>query len=415
MTFLIVDYTDPSAVAPNIDSLMRGCTIPDHIRIRANVSGQPTPTVTWYHNKSPLQENCSEGIKQSYENGSATLIHPLMDSCTGDNEFTLEAINHMGKAISRITCSAPNSRSHPDAPQILTPLATQIVKTNSTLELAISFTGSPLPVIKWTRNGQVLETAHSVKIVTCHTGESTLTIQMMERNKGGKFEVSATNKYGEARSSASILVCDLKESPDIVPPRFITPLQPKLVGLGEVVILEALIQSTPNCVFQWTSSGKLVKLSNDIRIVSHDNKSILIIRKFKREHEGTYTCRAENVGGSVTSTATLRLRTHNIEPTQKYFSPRFTYQLEPIQIYPCAQSMVLQCELVASPQSSVVWQKDGVQIQENERVSISQNGAGTCTLRIAEVNQEDSGEYTCLANNEYGHAISISQVLVEGI
>lgn len=34
-------------------------------------------------------------------------------------------------------------------------------------------------------------------------------------------------------------------------PRFIQPLKPKIVTEGEVVIMEAVVESYPTCSFQW--------------------------------------------------------------------------------------------------------------------------------------------------------------------
>lgn len=339
-------------------------------------------------------------------------MHPsgeVFDNRNTFHEFAIEATNLHGKAISKIVCTdAPNS----DAPKILNPLSAQVVKTNSTLKLCINYSGTPLPTIEWRRNGKSLDTGGDTKIETSPNKSSTLVVKMMDRNKGGKYEAVVTNKFGEARSTASILVCDLKETPDIIAPRFIEPLHPTLVRCGDVVILQAVVHSIPNCKFQWTCHGKPVMLSNNLRIVTHDNKSILIVRQFKKAHEGVYSCRAENVGGSVTSTASVRIRTVK-DMSQQLFSPRFTTPLPLYLVFGPNDAMRLKCVVMAEPTPTVQWLFNGNEIHPNNDVEIVQDTSGTCLLNIRSADG-CSGEYTCYAKNECGHSITTSQVLAEG-
>lgn len=404
-------------MAPQIDSLLQFSDepIPLQIALQANITGVPTPTVNWYRNDQQLENNTSTGIAQSFENTTALLTHPLQSDVSTTDKFIVEAINPLGRALSTIVCSPQTTKevNNPDAPRILTPLFAQVIKTNATLKLFIKYRGIPVPTIMWKRNGQILEPGCGIHIETLPRRVSTMSIQLMDRSKGGKFEVIATNKFGEARSSASVLVCDLKETPDIVAPRFVIPVQPKLVTIGQVVILEALVQSTPTSAFTWMCHGENVKVSKEVRIVTHDNKSILIIRAFKKCHEGNFTCRAENIGGSVTSTASVRQQS-TAPPSKNYFSPRITIGLDPITLCEPMQTLVLQCDVEGQPTPTTIWTKNGQLLEISANTSITQDTVGTCTLQIAQVNENDCGEYACLARNEYGQSITLSQVLVEG-
>lgn len=37
----------------------------------------------------------------------------------------------------------------------------------------------------------------------------------------------------------------------VIAPRFIKPLKPKIVCVGEVLVMETLVESYPTCSFQW--------------------------------------------------------------------------------------------------------------------------------------------------------------------
>ena len=45
--------------------------------------------------------------------------------------------------------------------------------------------------------------------------------------------------------------------------------------------------------------------SPELRVVSDANRSVLLVKEILPQHSGDYTCRAENVAGSVTCTASL--------------------------------------------------------------------------------------------------------------
>jgi len=65
-----------------------------------------------------------------------------------------------------------------------------------------------------------------------------------------------------------------------------------------------------------------------MRVVTADNRSVLIIREVASEYDGIYTCRAENVAGSVTCTATLNvLPATEWEDVAELVSPTFVKKL----------------------------------------------------------------------------------------
>ena len=68
-------------------------------------------------------------------------------------------------------------------------------------------------------------------------------------------------------------------------------------------------------------------------MVTADNRSVLIIREVASEHDGIYTCRAENVAGSVTCTATLNVvPTTEWEDVEELVSPTFVKKLANVRV-----------------------------------------------------------------------------------
>jgi len=60
-----------------------------------------------------------------------------------------------------------------------------------------------------------------------------------------------------------------------------------------------------------------------MRVVTEDNRSVLLVKEIKPEHAGEFTCRAENVAGSVTCTAVLQVVDVQWEETAELLSPFF--------------------------------------------------------------------------------------------
>lgn len=151
-----------------------------------------------------------------------------------------------------------------------------------------------------------------------------------------------------------------------------------------------------------------------IRIVSQENRSILMVKEVTSDLIGNYTCRAENVGGSVTCTATINLTEITWEEAIELASPTFVKRLSPVKIMD-GESVNLTCIVEGKPIPRVEWYHNNKPIKEGKEIIIVQDMEGVCSLAITEVFPEDAGEYTCRAVNPVGEAVCTSSLIVEGI
>lgn len=333
--------------------------------------------------------------------------------------YTIEAANKHGKAIGRANVFIQSiiiekKNVVVKAPVIKTPLQAQILKNKSTLSFVCTFEGEPMPVIKWYKNGKEVVIDQHTSIETIDFC-SKLEIQEISRKQAGKYEIIVTNKGGEAKSSGSVVVSDTNDSEEVRAPKFIEPLVPKIICENEVVILEATVESFPNSSFQWFYNSTPVQSSHEVRISTTENKSILIIETFTKENVGAYTCRAENVAGSVTSTATVNVvESVQTEDVVEYISPRFVNKLESIRVMD-GEKLVLNAKVQGVPTPKVEWLHNRDIIKETKDIFSQQDNSGNCNLIISEIFPEDAGEYSCIATNMIGEAICRNLVSVEGI
>lgn len=382
------------------------------------VVGKPTPNVKWFIQNKEVKPDKKTKISYNPETGEATmqLLEPTEED---ETVYRVTADNKFGKAECRanLVISKMVDVTQPivmRAPKITKPVKAIVSKPDEEIILEAEFEGVPKPEIKWLKNNKEIKPNENYEIVT-EENTTVLKISKKTPKKAGKYEVVATNPRGEAKSSGSVTITQDKELMQAVAPRFIQPIKPQIVAPGEVVIMEAIVEAFPVASFQWYQQSTPLQTTNEIKIVTTENKSVLLIKEVKPEDAGTITCRAENVVGSVTGTATISVvEETEWEETKELEYPRFVKQLSPIRVMD-GEKVLFTCKVTGKPTPRVEWLHNGEVVHEAKDVVISQDSEGVCSLAISEVFPENAGEYTCRAVNKIGEAICKSSLIVEGI
>jgi hypothetical protein len=71
--------------------------------------------------------------------------------------------------------------------------------------------------------------------------------------------------------------------------------------------------------------------------------------------------------------------------------------------------ITLECVAMGSPRPDIIWYKDGLRIDSNDKRVISCMGP-LCRLTIKNVNESDNGRYTCEASNKEGRVSTFARV-----
>lgn len=191
-------------------------------------------------------------------------------------------------------------------------------------------------------------------------------------------------------------------------PVFKKHLKPKPIYSEKPAILQASVQANPEASFQWFKNDQPLEPGKDLKVNSENNRSVLVL---KQAEEGEFTVRAENVYGSVTSTAYFQL----VEGVDEV-APEFAVPLPSVVNLMDGDEVTLQCQLkgIPGPTPEVSWLHNGIEIVEKvKEIQILQTEEGLCQLRIAEVFPEDSGEYVCRVGNSVGEDLTKANVSVE--
>lgn len=378
------------------------------------VVGKPTPKVHWYKGKEEIKPSAERKLSYNPETGVATL-QLLKPTPEDEVIFQVKADNKFGKAECRanLVLTKKVVTTQPivmQAPTITKPVNAVAATATEDITLEAEFEGVPQPEVEWLRNSKKIVPNEDYKIEV-QENKTTLKISKKAKTKAGKYEVRAVNPKGEARSSGTVVI---EKEPKGVSPRFIQPLKPQYVAEGEVAILEAVVEAVPLASFQWFYNSVPLTQSNEVKIVTTDNRSVVLISEVTTKMAGQFTCRAENAVGSVTSTATISvIEETELEETKELEYPRFVKRLTPTRVMD-GQKVTFSCVVVGKPIPKVQWYHNDVPIQEAKDITVFQDSEGVCELTIQEAFPENAGEYTCYAANKVGEAICKSTLIVEG-
>lgn len=239
----------------------------------------------------------------------------------------------------------------------------------------------------------------------------------MDKKKIGKYEVVIEKGDNIVKSASSIKLFQSKNEL-VEPPTFIKVLAPTGVRLGDIVLLEIEVISQPLASFQWFIGNKDIisytkenKVHN-IYITNKENVSCLCIENMTPELFGIITCRAENFGGSVACSSSLYLIKDDDDETIGQ-APKFLSHLKPTVVMD-GDPILLQCTIKGDPFPKVNWYRNGKLIEWARDIVIGRQKSGLNEICIKEAFPEMSGNYSCVATNNFGTSSSECVVTVEG-
>lgn len=292
------------------------------------------------------------------------------------------------------------------------------VLENADFELVVLFEAEDDCKVTWFRNNQLVEPRDDC-IIKTEKGKSSVYVSDTNKSKIGKYEVVIESKDKTIKAACSVKLTKSFDEGQVQPPEFIRPLYPKEIRLGDILLMEAEVISSPCASFQWfintkevTSHAKENKLNN-IYVTNRENVSCLCIENITEDLIGIITCRAENFAGSVScSTSLILLGEENISELLGQ-SPKFVMPLESATIMD-GEPINLTCQVTGIPWPKIQWYHDDKCIQKARDITFARQESGLCGVCIKEAFPEMSGKYKCVATNSFGSSSTECIVNVEG-
>ncbi|XP_077498926.1 tyrosine-protein phosphatase Lar isoform X3 [Amblyomma americanum] len=184
------------------------------------------------------------------------------------------------------------------------------------------------------------------------------------------------------------------------PPSIVIFPRDQTVVTGRVAVFVCTAVGNPRPQIEWRKNGKRVS-TNRYTVTEMTGGSVLRIDPVRAgKDNATYECLAENgVGEPVRAQFTLTVLEENqIPPGFPHFK-----LLPNLQGVERNRSALLPCKAEGDPEPKLSWLRNDIPVDmSNPRYSLAAAGS----LQIYDAQEEDQGNYECIAENSVGTAIS---------
>ncbi|CAG9781712.1 unnamed protein product [Diatraea saccharalis] len=197
----------------------------------------------------------------------------------------------------------------------------------------------------------------------------------------------ARSIMSEKRSSG---VRDIKRKPV-----FSTYLTDRTAVEGSRVKLTCSVLSSTDPIVTWYRNG--VPLDDKLKYKTKIMNGLITLEVLNAvpRDSAEYTCTVENENGTVNTSANLKVYpSFEASPIPPTFtrSIRDTYHL-------AENELVLECRIRGQPLPTITWMKNDKPVSSDDRFQAYYLADGVCRLAISHPTPEDSGKYTCKAEN----------------
>uniref|UniRef100_A0A3B5LWU1 Myomesin 2a n=1 Tax=Xiphophorus couchianus TaxID=32473 RepID=A0A3B5LWU1_9TELE len=193
-------------------------------------------------------------------------------------------------------------------PQFLVRLRSHTVFENTPIKLFCTVEGFPMPVVKWYKDGVILDLSSGKYLVEARGGSHSLLIPRCTTEDTSQFTAVAGNIHGQASSQASVIVkrkfFRYFSLPSKIPEMLliIEKFGPVFATEGQSATLSARMSLNPNLAnlqpeAQWYRDDTRLFDSKWVKIETGRGYTTLTLPNLFKDDEGLYTLRMVTKGG----------------------------------------------------------------------------------------------------------------------
>ncbi|XP_060933914.1 hemicentin-1 [Limanda limanda] len=335
-------------------------------------TGSPRPTINWQ--KEGINIPTTGGSFTVLPNGSLQISKA---SVSDSGTYICVAQNPAGTALgkTKLKVQVP--------PRISSETQKYLAPVDSSVMLQCQADGSPPPSVTWHKDGQPLSQSVRQRVLS----SGSLQISFIQPSDTGRYTCTAANAAGTVSLEMSLTVQ--------VPPSI-------RGGEPEVAVVEnsqaqlmCVAGGVPQPTLSWEKDGSpLSENTGEYTILPSGE---LVIDSAQPDDEGSYTCVATNAVGQDSHSVVLSVHTH----------PVFTELLGDVALNK-GERLLLACGVSGIPAPRVTW------VFNNNILPVHYDQMnGHSELVIERVSKDDSGTYTCVAENNVGTIKSLGFVYVK--
>nr|XP_018668081.2 hemicentin-1 [Ciona intestinalis] len=338
-----------------------------YLRIPCDVSGTPTPTVTWTMNGNSIDG--LPGVEEDIAHGLVITSINLQH----DGLFVCSALNPAGQARyeADVEVRVP--------PTVAGDTVELTVYEGDPISLPCEASGTPQPTVTWRKGPVAVQLGDRI----LQQSDNSLFIYTSETTDVGTYTCVAQNGAGVASHDVLLDV--------YTKPVFQTDFpDSRTVVVGESLLLPVVPQGHPDPSITWSKNGRLIDTEDgslQISIVSLAD-------------EGLYSVTAQNPAGTATRYFRLIV---NAPPS-----------IDAIHgtdiVVDQGEQLALGVAVEGKPRPDVTWTKDGQVIDVNDlRIRVRNDGS----LTVHDARSIDTGHYVATALNLAGRNSVEFDVLVQ--
>ncbi|XP_050520545.1 neuroglian isoform X2 [Daktulosphaira vitifoliae] len=246
------------------------------------------------------------------------------------------------------------------------------------VELFCIYGGTPLPETIWLKDGKQIQP--NERVTTGNYGKS-LVIRKVLLEDRGKYTCEVSNGVGSPQSYNIEL--------DVMAIPYFT-VTPEIVqgAEGETAIIKCEAKGNPEPTIKWIHNGRpLAEAPPNIRRSVTANS--ITISPLVKNDTGNYGCNATNALGYVYKDVYINVLA---------LAPEITEPPNNVETVD-GRTVIIGCKNSGVPKPQVKWTRNLIELTGG-RYTILSNG----DLQINDVGFTDTGNYTCIATNNYGTA-----------
>ncbi|XP_031431207.1 LOW QUALITY PROTEIN: hemicentin-1 [Clupea harengus] len=337
-----------------------------------DVTGSPTPVITWYKNDVLVVPS---GNVQIVQQGKVLRLQKTAVADAG--HYSCRAINIAGNTEKdfHLDVLVPPSVIGTGAPRDVSAIL------NKEVNLECRVRGEPFPTIQWYKdrklvfvgdpNVEVLDRGQVLKIKSARLGDQ------------AHYHCSVTNAAGKQSKDFNLSI--------YVPPSIkggnmtsdVTAL------LDTMVTLECEARGVPLPAITWLKGGEPLLSSRQTQYV--DRGRLLKIPRVQEADAGRYTCRVTSVAGTADKHYHLDV----------YVPPSILGggDIPAERKVVLTEGLTLECEADGHPAPALSWLKDGVPVRSGEKLQVLDQGR---RIQVLNASPSDTGRYVCVATSVAG-------------
>ncbi|XP_069941739.1 titin-like isoform X5 [Cherax quadricarinatus] len=456
---------EPPAVAPRFSQLLvdNHVTEGNPVTLRATVTGQPKPTISWFRESMPLIPDNELQIHESSDGSVSATIHAATLDHTGQYEIVASNTAGTAKCVAYLSIEprlpTPPPTEHTEPPVFTKLITDTTVLSGGSVKFEAEVQGLPMPTVHWTLNdcpitGQEYLRGHLQYVLGSSGNMHSLELPTTSVMQAGRVAVIAENSVGKAVSAATLNIVGAladsrrgRQARSTLHEPAGSEVEPAMPAVHQTTREESHVSSSTSSttVFQKSTvmeSSHFTKVVSDgttdekrhsmaATSTSHVQKAtgqptveVHGAHLQEMRQEGTappVICdkvslvkrEGEIVTQQIsqdTSTAAFSPPAKKILISKKKSMPaRFVAPLQGV-ITKEGSQVTLECIIDGFPDPSVTWTHNGGPLSEDAQVKTHLNKTAVI---IPRVNQSHSGHYTCLIENETGSAQCTCDVIVK--